>query len=68
MSEVVYSTILLAHVADEDAFYLVSPDGQLAIPTPRDLAGHLADLAAPADARLLCHPGQIEWPHAIEAP
>ncbi len=61
--KVTYSTVLIAHVADEDAFYLVSADRQIAIPTPRDLAGHLADIAAPAPERLLCHHGQIPWPH-----
>lgn len=65
MAEVTYSTILLAHVADEDAYYLVSPDGQVAIPTPRDLAGHLADLAADEADRLLCHVGQFPWPHGM---
>lgn len=60
---VTYSTILVAHVADEDAYYLVSNDKLLAIPTPRDLAGHLADLIAKGEDRLLCHPGQVHWNH-----
>lgn len=58
---VLYARVWIAHREDDDRFYLVSDDLEIALPTPPELHGHLSELIAASDDRLGCHAGFVPW-------
>lgn len=62
MTTATYARIWVAYEPEEDRFYLVDDGKTLALPTPPELHGHLAELLAPEDDRLGCHAGFVPWP------
>lgn len=52
----------LCYDADEDRFYLVAPDGALALALPRDVNAHMQELVHPEEKRLHCYQGFVAWP------
>lgn len=57
-----HAPIFVAYVHEEDRFYLLSKDQDLALPMPPDMHAFLGELTAEPDRRLGCHPGFVPWP------
>lgn len=57
-----YEVVFVAYSPEDDQFFLVSHDETTALPLPRDIQGHIADLIKDEEHRLGCHPGFVPWP------